>query len=80
MDTFTQTHTATVTLLSGKYSKLRSSMDISSYFYFIAWHIMGMLLCSSVRWPTDFYIILHFIKICVRVWTNEWEQTLHGLP
>ena len=38
-----------------------------------------MLLCSSVRWPTDFKIKLHFIKIHVRVWTNEWEQTLVSL-
>ena len=51
------------------------SMDMSSYFYFIAWHIMRMLLCSSVRCN---YITFHE-KVYFRVWTNEWEQTLHGL-
>ena len=45
-------------------------------FYFIAWHIMRMLLCSRVRWLTEFKIKLHFIKNpcpCV------WEQTLVSL-
>jgi len=30
------------------YRVLFYSLDISSYFYFIAWYIMRMLLCSGV--------------------------------
>ena len=66
MDAFTQTNNAAVTLrqiLVVRYSISRCKLVITKLcfipwtvplFYFIAWYNMRMLLCSSVRWLTDF--------------------------
>jgi len=54
-------------------------MDMSSYFYFIAWYIMRMLLCSSVRWPTDLNYITFHKNMCP-CWDKRVGTFDCGLP